>query len=321
VSEKITRLAPSPTGALHLGNARTFLINYLLARTRHWKVLMRVEDLDGPRVKPHATEEAMADLRWLGLEWEQPVVYQSQRASVYAAALKKLIADGAVYPCTCSRKDIELASSAPHRDDGQGSYRGTCRTRWSSPEEAQRITERPLAWRVKVRDETVCFDDRLAGPQRFNLARTCGDFVVYRNEGLASYQLAVVLDDTDADVNRIVRGDDLLESAGRQIHLRRTLGISDGADEPEYWHVPLVVGTDGRRLAKRHGDTRLAHYRSAGISPQRILGLLGYWSGSLKTPRETSIDELLDRFVPERIPSQPVVFTEADEAFLRGSGQ
>ena len=149
--------------------------------------------------------------------------------------------------------------------------------------------------------------------QEFDLATTCGDFIVFRNEGLASYQLAVTIDDTEACVDQIVRGDDLLESAGRQIHLRRLLKVGP---EPTYWHLPLVVGPDGRRLAKRHGDTRLAHYRDAGASSRRVLGLLGYWSGLLDSRREATMEELIERFDMSHIPRERVVFGPADDDFL-----
>lgn len=275
---------------------------------------MRVEDLDGPRIKAGAVDEAFEDLRWLGLDWQGPIVRQSQRHLIYQAALEQLISAGAVYPCTCSRKDVDLAGGAPHREEGVHVYPGTCRGKLKSAEHAEEKLQRPIAWRVHVPKEAVAFEDRFAGPQQFDLSKTCGDFVVFRNEGLASYQLAVVIDDAQAGVNQIVRGDDLLESAARQIHLRRLLGL-DG--EVSYWHVPLVVGEDGRRLAKRHGDTRLAHYRRGGTSRERMLGLLGFWSGLLPNRRETSMEQLLDAFDISRLRRQPVVFTAADDAFLR----
>ena len=310
----VTRLAPSPTGALHLGNARTFLLNHLLAVKHGWRVLMRVEDLDGPRIKTGATEQALDELGWLGLEWEEQIVYQSQRDLVYQSALEQLISAGAAYPCTCSRKDIELAGLAPHREDGVRFYPGTCRNRYTSPDHAERKSTRPIAWRVHVADAPITFDDAISGPQEFSLPQTCGDFVVFRNEGLASYQLAVAVDDAEAGVDRIVRGDDLLESTARQIHLRRLLGIGP---EPMYWHVPLVVGADGRRLAKRHGDTRLEHYRRQGAAPERILGLIGYWSGLIDRRREATMVELLDNFDLARIPKDSITFCEEDDAFLR----
>ena len=311
--EGITRLAPSPTGALHLGNARTFLINYLLAKQRRWRVLMRVEDIEGPKVKPRTTTQLLDELSWLGFQWEDPIVYQSHRAAIYRGALERLIEMGAVYPCTCSRKDIALAGAAPHADERLAPYPGTCRNLHTSPAEAPRAADRPIAWRVQVNDATIGFADAFAGDQGFNLAKTCGDFVVFRGENLPAYQLAVVLDDAAAGVDRIVRGDDLLESAARQIHLRGLLGLSD---EVSYFHVPLVLGEDGRRLAKRHGDTRVGHYRDRGVTPERVLGLLGFWCGLWGQRRDAEMPELLERFDIERLDRKQVVFTKQDDRFL-----
>lgn len=314
MTQGVTRLAPSPTGALHLGNARTFVVNWLLARSHGWRVLLRVEDLDTPRTKPGAATDAIEDLRWLGLSWDGEVLYQSARHLVYQDALEQLIAAGAAYPCTCSRKDVEQAGGAPHAEDGESVYPGLCRGRWASADHAAKKSGRPVSWRVHVADEPIAFRDAFAGERQFNLAHTCGDFVIFRGDGTAAYQLAVVVDDAAAGVNQIVRGDDLLESAARQTHLRRLLGL---APEPTHWHLPLVVGGDGRRLAKRHGDTRLSHYRDGGTTSQRVLGLIGHWCGLLDRRREASMDELQAAFDPARISRRQVVFTAADDAFLR----
>ena len=317
MTDRITRLAPSPTGALHLGNARTFLVNFLLARRGNWRVLMRMEDLDGPRVKAGADRQALDDLAWLGLTWQSPPLYQSTRSDAYLWALRRLVDLGAAYPCVCSRKDIELAGSAPHAGDHVAAYPNTCRGRFTSAEQAEAETGKPPAWRVEAGSETITVDDAFAGQREFDLERICGDFVVFRRSGLAAYQLAVVVDDADAGVNEIVRGDDLLDSAAMQRRLRRLLEMGP---EPRYWHVPLVVGPDGRRLAKRHGDTRLSHYRTGGTPPQRVLGLLGYWCGALESRRETTLAELLEAFDIARLPHTPVVFTEDDERFLLDGG-
>lgn len=310
----ITRLAPSPTGALHLGNARTFLLNVLLARRQGWRVLMRIEDLDGPRVKRGAADQMLDELAWLGLTWDGPIVRQSMRADAYRSALDRLIADGWAYPCVCSRKDAATAGGAPHAEDASAVYSGACRGRFASAAEAQK-THRPVAWRVRVPEEPIRFHDQFAGPQEFDLSATCGDFVIFKSDGLAAYQLAVVVDDTTSSIDAVVRGDDLLESAARQIHLRRLL---DMPQEVRYWHLPLVVGPDGRRLAKRHGDTRLSTYRQLGTPPGRILGLLGYWSGLLERRRETSLDELTDRFNLSAVPRHAIIMSPQDDAFLRG---
>ncbi len=308
-----TRLAPSPTGALHLGNARTFLVNYLLAVQQGWRVLLRVEDLDGPRVKKGSAEQMLDELAWLGLCWQQPVVYQSTRAATYRAALDRLSAAGWAYPCTCSRKDVETAGGAPQAGDGATSYPNTCRGRFASAAEALQQTGRPVAWRVKAPDAAIAFDDGLAGRREYDLLKDGGDFVIFKSDGLAAYQLAVVIDDAEAGIDAIVRGDDLLESAARQIHLRRLLGLSQTV---RYWHLPLVIGPDGRRLAKRHGDTRLDYYRHRSCSSQRMLGLLGYWCGILPSRQEADMAELARRFDLSRLPRQPVVFGREDDDFL-----
>ncbi|MCY2930725.1 MAG: tRNA glutamyl-Q(34) synthetase GluQRS [Planctomycetota bacterium] len=313
MSDPITRLAPSPTGALHLGNARTFLLNHLLARRHGWRMLMRVEDLPGPRIKPHAAADMLEELAWLGLQWEQPVIYQSARRAAYDEALAKLARDGWAYPCTCSRKDVESAALAPHADDAAGAYPGACRGRYADAADARRQSGQDPAWRVRVEDAPVRVNDHVAGTVEFNLARLGGDFVIVRREGLAAYQLAVVVDDEAAGVNRIVRGDDLLDSAARQEHLRRLLGMTDPI---EYWHLPLVVGPDGRRLAKRHGDTRLAWFRQHHATRERVLGLLGFWSGLLPRRRPAEMAELADVFDEARLPQTQVVYTRPDHDFL-----
>lgn len=315
MSETTTRLAPSPTGALHLGNARTFVLNCVLARQRGWRVLMRMEDLDGPRVKPEAVAESLDVLAWLGLRWDEPMMYQSDRHPEYEKALAALAAAGWAYPCVCTRKDVEQAASAPHADEAAPAYPGTCRGRFASAERAEAETGRPASWRVRVPEEPVEFEDAFAGPQRFDLRREGGDFVVFRKQGLAAYQLAVAVDDADSGVDAIVRGDDLLDSAARQIHLRRLLGLTP---EPTHWHLPLVVGPDGRRLAKRHGDTRISRYRELGAPPERVLGLIGRWSGAWAERREATMEELIARFELTRLPRGPVTFTGEDDAFLRG---
>lgn len=276
---------------------------------------MRVEDLDGPRVKAQATLQLLEELTWLGLTWEEPIVYQSQRTDAYAAALGGLAAIWAAYPCVCSRKDIEQAASAPHRGEGEAVYPGTCCGRYTSAQQAQSLVGRPAAWRVRVETSAIDVHDEFAGRCSFDLAKLCGDFVIFKSDSTAAYQLAVVVDDAAAGVDAIVRGDDLLDSAARQIHLRRLLGLDD---KVRYWHLPLVIGPDGRRLAKRHGDTRLEHYRARGATPERILGLLAYWSGLLPRHEEIDLAALLNVFDLARLPKSAVVFSPADDAFLAG---
>ncbi|HEX2972379.1 MAG TPA: tRNA glutamyl-Q(34) synthetase GluQRS [Tepidisphaeraceae bacterium] len=313
-----TRLAPSPTGALHLGNARTFLANWLLARQNGWRIILRIEDLDGPRVKKGADQAALEDLRWLGIDWDQGPLYQSARLPLYAAALHHLLHTHQAYPCVCSRSEVNLAASAPHAEDGATVYPGTCRGRFSSIEEAFRQTGRHPAIRFAVPDTPVEFVDAFQGPRRFDVRHDLGDFVIAKADTTPAYQLAVVVDDADMQVTHVVRGDDLIESTPRQILLYHALGLSDRL--PHYGHLPLVTGTDGRRLAKRHGDTRLSFYRAQGVSPSRILTLLARWCHIPCPKPPTTAADLLPFFSLANLPRTPIVFTPADDQWLRATG-
>jgi glutamyl-tRNA synthetase len=297
-----TRLAPSPTGALHLGNARTFLLTWLHARAHGAEVVFRTEDLDGPRTKPGAAELAVEDLRWLGLDWDGEILEQSTRSAAYEAALDRLRVADRVYPCVCTRKEIEAASSAPQEGDAAPVYPGTCRGR-SAP------ADLPAAWRFQVPAAEGFFVDRVRGEER---AVVAGDFVVAKKTGEAAYQLAVVVDDAFQGVTHVIRGDDLVPSA----HMQRLLYDALGLAAPTFSHLPLVRGEDGRRLAKRHGDTRVAYYRERGVAPERVLGLLADWSG-LAPRAPISAQDLLARGCEwSQVPKNDVVFGAADDAWL-----
>jgi glutamyl-tRNA synthetase len=303
---RTTRLAPSPTGALHLGNARSFLINWLIARQRGWKIILRVEDLDGPRIKRGADLEAIEDLRWLGIDWDDGPVYQSGRMELYKSAVAELLAKGFAYPCVCSRSEVETAASAPHAEDGAAVYPGTCRGKYKSVDDARQQSGRDPAIRFNTGGAMIDFIDAFSGPHYFDVARTLGDFVIAKADGTPAYQLAVVVDDADMRVTDVVRGDDLIDSTPRQILLYRSLGLEELI--PIYCHLPLVVGGDGRRLAKRHGDTRITSYRTAGVTPQRIVANLARWSGVEGVGDEISAAELIERFDLKRVPRTPIVF-------------
>ncbi len=311
---RVTRLAPSPTGALHLGNARTFLVNWLLARQNGWKIILRIEDLDGPRIKAGADRQAIEDLAWLGLNWDQGPFYQSPRINLYKQSVQQLLARQQAYFCVCSRKEVDSAASAPHAEDGSTRYPGTCRNRFASRQQALAHANRPPAIRFRAPDQTVEFVDRFRGLQRYNVLQQLGDFVIAKADETAAYQLAVVLDDAEMGVTDVVRGDDLLDSTPRQILLYHALGLSHRI--PDYYHLPLIVGPDGRRLAKRHGDTRLAFYREQGVNPRRLLSLLARWCGMTPPPLATPA-ELLDLFNSSNIPPKQLVFTPADDLWLR----
>lgn len=293
------RLAPSPTGAQHVGNARTYLIAWLAARSCSGKVVLRIEDIDSPRIKHGAAEQACADLRWLGLDWDGVPLVQTQRLGLYQVALEQLKSQELVYPCTCSRSDIEQAASAPHQEHEGPVYPGTCSQRRATA--ANSLTDRPYAWRFRIGPGASHYVDGYRGPTAIDLHQIGGDFVVWKAEGTPAYQLAVVVDDADQQITEVIRGDDLVPSTPRQLLLYRALGWTP----PRFTHVPLVVGPDGRRLAKRHGDTRLSTLRQAGVRPERLLGLLAWSCGWLDAIEEVKASELIARFKLETIPPQP----------------
>jgi glutamyl-tRNA synthetase len=301
----VGRLAPSPTGAQHVGNARTYLIAWLSARARGGRVRLRIEDIDSPRVKPGAAEQACADLRWLGLEWDGDPVVQTARLGPYRSALQALQARELVYPCTCSRADVERAASAPHAEHEGPVYPGTCAGR--KVVDAAGLGGRPYAWRFRASREPIEFDDAFRGRVRLSLGEVGGDFVVWKADGTPAYQLAVVVDDADMGITEVVRGDDLVASTPRQLLLFRGLGLRP----PSFTHVPLVVGPDGRRLAKRHGDTRLSALRAAGVTPEALLGLLAWSCGLLKEIQPVKAPDLLPRFRLDAVPPAPFVLTPA----------
>lgn len=296
----VGRLAPSPTGALHLGNARTFLLAWLSIRSRGGTLLLRIEDIDGPRVKSTAVATTLDDLRWLGLDWDGDVVVQSQRLDRYRDAAERLVAQGLAYPCVCTRKEVEEAASAPHEagDDGPV-YPGTCRGRFPTLAAAEAASGRPAALRFRVDAAAVPFVDGFAGPQP---GRIAGDFVVQKRDGGPAYQLAVVVDDAAQGVTEVVRADDLLPSTPRQLLLYGALGLLP----PAFVHVPLVVGGDGRRLAKRHGDTSLRHLRQAGVTAEALVGHLAFLCGLRPRGALCRPPDLLAGFAFEALPRGPV---------------
>jgi glutamyl-tRNA synthetase len=304
----VGRLAPSPTGAQHVGNARTYLIAWLSARSTGGRVLLRIEDIDSPRVKPGAAEQACADLRWLGLDWDEGPVFQTARMPLYEAALQILREKELVYPCTCSRSDVERAASAPHADHEGSAYPGTCAGRRAG--DWKDLGDRPYCWRFRVPASNLGFEDGFLGPVRLDLKALGGDFVVWKaprngTPATPAYQLAVVVDDAAQGVTEVVRGDDLVPSTPRQLLLYAALGLK----APHFVHVPLVVGADGRRLAKRHGDTRLATLRDAGVAAEMLLGFLAWSCDWLERVRPVTGIELLPLFRLDSIPRGPLVLT------------
>lgn len=306
-----TRLAPSPTGALHLGNARTFLVNWALARQQGWRVVLRIDDLDSPRVKSGADRQAIEMLGWLGLDWDGPIAYETNNTDHYRAALERLAQAGWLYPCRCTRSQIAAAAlSAPHPDEHELRYPGTCRPMVQSPQTLT-AAETGVAWRVRVPDRPFAFADQIAGPQVWNIQELVGDFLVTNKQGAAAYQLAVVIDDWLQGVTEVVRGADLLGSTPRQRWLHELLELPP----PRYWHVPLLVGPDGQRLAKRHGGFRLEEYRDRGVSVERVIGLIAWWCGREEL-RAMGLAEFVAGFSLSQLPREPVVFAPETQRWL-----
>ncbi len=308
-----------------MGNARTFLITWLLARTRGVKIIFRMEDLDHPRVKPETKQEAIDDLRWLGIDWDEGFTNdddikrytQSNRTEIYKQAIDKLIKKKLIYPCICTRKEIENIRSAPHEGDYSPKYPGTCRDKFLSFEDAEKaiIEDRLPAWRFRCPNEETVFCDGFQGKQIGNPAKSNGDFIIARGKYGAGYQLAVVVDDAEMNVTEVIRGDDLLPCTHWQILLYKALDIEKKI--PKYFHLPLLVGPDGKRLAKRHGDTRISIYRKRGYSPNKLIGLLAYYSGFADFGEELSINELQKRFNINKIPKHKITVKSKDENILK----
>ena len=285
------RFAPSPTGTLHLGNLRTAVLAWLFARSAGSRFLLRMEDLDTGRVRTGFAEEQLADLALLGIDWDGEVVAQSSRSGLYAAALERLREQRLLYECYCTRAEIREAASAAHGPLPEGAYPGTCLRLSAAELAAKRASGRPPAIRVRASDAEVGFDDRLLG----RVSGVVDDFVVRRGDGAFAYNLAVVVDDADQGIEEVVRGNDLADSTPRQLWLARALGLR----EPSYAHVPLVLGPDGARLAKRHGAVTLREVP---------VGAALAWMGASLGLEGAGPREWLAEFDPARLPRADTVF-------------
>ena len=272
---------------MHLGLARTALVAWLRARSADGALVLRVEDIDAPRVVQGSAESIIEDLSWLGLDWDEGPHLQSERLQLYAAAIQQLRAAGLVYPCTCSRKDIAGLASAPHGDLG-ASYPGTCRN-------GPTRSDRPAALRLRVDAAAPSFRDGVHG---LYPASEVDDFVLQRGDGVYAYQLVVVVDDIEMQISEVTRGDDLLTSTPRQLALYRALG----ATPPAFFHVPLVLSLDGRRMSKREKALGIAQLRAAGVTAERVVGFLAHSLGFATDGEQLSARELLARWDPERLP-------------------
>lgn len=298
----VGRFAPSPTGGLHLGNARTFLAAWLLTRKDNGRMIFRMEDLDAGRARPDAAAGAIEDLSWLGLNWDEgpdmggshaPYV-QSQRPGSYEAALKRLTDADLVYPCTCTRAEVARMASAPHADDEPPAYPGTCSNRRAAESVALATEGRGFAWRFRTMGQTVEWFDEIRGPQSHAMDRIGGDFIVARSGGVFSYQLAVTVDDAAMGVTQVVRGEDLVESTPRQILIQKALGFS----QPCYYHLGLVVDSSGKRLAKRDLAVKIGQIRNDGVPAGCVVAALARSLGF--DVREAMPRSLLTQSWPER---------------------
>ena len=304
----VGRLAPSTTGLLHLGHARSFLLTWLHARSRGGKLLMRMEDLDGHRSRPEFESAALRDLEWLGLDWDGAVTRQSENTQRYRAAFEDLTARKLIYACVCSRRDIRDALSAPQLGaPGPAYYPGTCRGKYESAEAAEIASGKSAGLRFVVTPGDVQFVDALHGTQRFDVASTVGDFMVGRRDHSPAYQLAVVVDDAHDGVNEVIRADDLLESTAQQILLQDALGLP----HPTWFHLPLVVDAEGTRLAKRSDSLSISEVRERGADPRRVVSWAARSAG-LAIPDEASAGDLIDSFDLTSIRLEPTRFTAAD---------
>ena len=288
----VGRFAPTPSGRMHLGNVFAALIAWLSVRSRGGQMVLRMEDLDTQRTKAEYAETLRKDLLWLGLDWDTETPSQSQRSAVYDRHFEKLQDLGLLYPCYCTRSQLHNVN-APHLADGTYVYPGTCRNLTQAEKAA---FDRDPAWRVTVPDKLWTVEDKLQGTYTENLATDCGDFVVRRADGVYVYQLAVTVDDGEAGVTEVVRGNDLLSSAPRQMYLQELFGFS----HPEYAHVPMLLAPDGRRLSKRDKDLDLGQLQKV-MKPEKLLGSLACSAGLLPTPEEISAKELASIFSWEKL--------------------
>lgn len=293
----VGRFAPTPSGRMHLGNVLTAMLAYLSAKSASGKCLLRIEDLD-ERCKEEDTRLLLSDLTWLGFRFDGETLYQSKRSAEYKKQLDALATMGLIYPCYCSRG--ELATTAPHGADGQVLYDGRCRGLKNPP-----VCKKPC-YRIIVPDKTVEVCDGLQGTYRQNLAKECTDFIVRRADGAFAYQLAVVVDDCLGGVTEVVRGFDLLSSAPRQKYLCGLLGFA----APKYYHTPLLLAPDGRRLAKRDEDNGIGALRLKIDSPSKIIGMLAYNVGLCDSYKECSLDELIGNFSWDKIKKDNIILDD-----------
>ena len=322
-SKIIGRLAPSPTGFLHLGNAWSFFLAWLGARSRAGGLVLRMEDIDPVRSRPEYATAIMEDLQWLGLDWDGEAYAQSQRLNLYERAIAGFEARGLVYPCYCTRKELRELASAPHLaspGNGEGGagdlgapYSGACRNLSQTDRARLEAQGRKPCLRLEYPARNVSIVDLVQGKCEFKGEKSGGDFALRRSDGVFAYQLAVSVDDAAMGVNQVVRGCDILASTPRQIYLLDLLG----GGVPEYAHVPLLLDHEGERLAKRHNSLRLAALRENGIAPERIIGWLAWLAGLQDSARPAKPLEFLPNFDFSRLPRENIILNgEVLPAFI-----
>jgi len=297
----VGRLAPSPTGLLHLGHARTFLFAWWSIRARGGRIVMRVEDLDAPRASPEFRAAALRDLEWLGLDWDGTPSVQSEHLQRFDAAVVRLLARGRAYACVCTRGDLRTAQNAPHQGDREPRYPGTCRGRFATRAEAERESGRAAGVRLIVPAGDVSVRDGLSGHHTLDVQASVGDFLLARRGGAPAYQLAVVVDDAADGVTEVLRGDDLLPSTFRQWHVQVALGLP----HPVWVHVPLVLDAEGQRLAKRADALSLAELRARGADPRSIVRWVAE-SADMPSDELATAAELTQHFSLERLDRRPI---------------
>lgn len=298
MAEKVTgRFAMTPSGRMHLGNVFSALMAWLSARSTGGEMVFRNENLDTVRCTDEYAQLVKEDLLWLGLDWDRETPRQSERSEAYKAALEVFESKGLVFPCWCTRGELN-AASAPHASDGHRIYPGTCR---GLTAEERALKKAKPSLRLIVPDETVTFTDGLYGPRSENLKTECGDFVIRKADGVFAYQLAVVVDDIYGGITQVVRGSDLLSSTARQIYIYRLLG----AEPPAFAHIPMLLAPDGRRLSKREKDLDLGSLRERR-KPEELVGLLAYTAGIIPKPESVSARELIGEFDWKKIKKEDI---------------
>lgn len=319
-----TRLAPSPTGYMHLGNIWSFMLCWMAARHAGGKVVLRMEDIDPARSRPEYVQGIMDDFKWLGLDWDEgpdlggpyAPYTQSERLDRYEEVLAALTEQGHTFPCYCTRKELRALASAPHAEDYGSAYPGVCLHLDDEEREAKAVGGRKPAIRLHSDLTKIPFKDVLHGDMELTWNECGGDFAVRRSDGVFAYQLAVVIDDMDQRINLVVRGDDILHCTPRQVALYGLLGAS----VPEFVHVPLVLDAEGERLAKRHRHYEIAKLREKGISPKAIVGYLAYRAGLQPECTPAFPERFVAGFAWGKLPRGAVVLEDdVEDVLLRMS--